>query len=267
MLAVFVLWGSMAACQRQSKQPPCTLRIALAASLTLAFQKLAKDFEPKAKCRIQLDIGSSGILLRKIQRGAPFDLFFSADLIPAKSLHKLDLRNPPIIRDFASNRLVLLLSPQNPFQASWIPAKTAAAAIPDALRSWLMQPTTRMVLGDPTHVPAGRYARDALHRIGLWAHFQKTAIRATHVRAALRTLLQGHAQVAIVYESDALSAPKARILYKFSPQTNLPIRYQVATLRQSPQVQSFLRYLQQPSSRQILQKAGFLPPLTQHTSP
>ena len=167
-----------------------------AASLTDVSAALVEDFETQNPgVDIILSVGASSTLARQIASGAPADLFLSASPEWTTYLRERGrLIGEPIA--LAGNRLVVL-------------GREGAPAIssPGELLRF-----TRIALADPSHVPAGQYAREALQAMGLWEGVEPNLIAALDVRAALAALDQGMVDAAIVYASDALVAPHLPVI-------------------------------------------------------
>jgi molybdate transport system substrate-binding protein len=114
-------------------------------------------------------------------------------------------------------------------------------------------------MANPDAVPAGKYGRDALQSLGIWADIQPHIARTENVRAALLLVARGEAPFGIVYATDALAEPKVRIVDTFPDDTHAPIVYPVAIVAtsRSPHAQRFLESLASPAARTIWLRHGF----------
>lgn len=245
-----LFWAS--GCRRTDSD--CMLRIYAASSLTLPLQKIGKTFRRRTGCSPQFDFASSGILRRKIERGAPASVYISAGSFQMQKLleRKGQQSLQPI--SFISNRLVLVV-PRN--------TQHTAFSSTSGVTQWLLRPKHRLAMGDPRHVPAGRYARHVLSKMNIWKTLRKHAVYTQHVRAALHIIRRGHLTGAIVFQSDAYSARKfVRTLYTFPTSLHSPILYQAVVLtRYKPGsfVARWMRHLQSNASLSTLYRFGFLP--------
>jgi molybdate transport system substrate-binding protein len=115
-------------------------------------------------------------------------------------------------------------------------------------------------LGEPQSVPAGRYAKQALSRLGLWSQLQAKVVPAEDVRHALAYVETGAAEAGIVYATDAAISKKVRVAVELPEQLTAPIRYPVVLLKHgehSAGAQSLYRYLKSADAAKIFRKYGF----------
>jgi molybdate transport system substrate-binding protein len=195
---------------------------------------------------VTYNYGGSGTLARQIEQGAPVDVFFSAaekqmDELAAQGLIDADSR-----RDLVGNSLVLIAPAQattlHSFQDLTNPAVKALA------------------LGETSTVPAGMYAQQTLEHLGLLAAVQKKVVYAKDVRAVLTYVETGNADAGMVYQTDANTSKKIRVIAIAPPDSHDPILYPAAVLRDSknkPAARAFLEFLQGPDARAIFRKYGF----------
>jgi molybdate transport system substrate-binding protein len=114
-------------------------------------------------------------------------------------------------------------------------------------------------MGDPDHVPAGMYARQALARLGVWRAVEGRVARAKDVRAALVLVERGEAPLGIVYATDAAVTGKVKVLGVFPQESHPPIVYPVAIVAgtQTPIVQGFMDFLRTTEAKVVFEKYGF----------
>lgn len=222
------------------------LRAYAAASLTNALQEIAAG-----RTDVKFSFAASSTLARQIEQGAAADLFLSADeewmdYLAQRGLIAADTRIAPL-----SNALVLV--------APAGPAKPVALARGLDLAA-LLGPGGRLVTGDPAHVPVGRYARQALETLGLWAAAEPRLARAENVRAALLLVERGEAPYGIVYSTDAAIAPKVKVVATFPPDSHPPISYPMAVVksRDGAAPRALLYELTGPAAKAIYVKNGFV---------
>jgi molybdate transport system substrate-binding protein len=235
-MLVFTLAGNAAAAE---------ITVSAAASLNNAFRDAATAYEAAHPGdKVLLNFGASDALAAQIARGAPVDVFASADQV---AMDKAQTHLAPgSRRDFASNVLVV------------------AVAADSALRlrslADLVQPSiTRLTTGNPASVPAGRYARAALEKAGLWTALQAKFVFATSVRQGLDYIARGEADAGLVYQTDVASqAGKVRAAMAV-PGTG-PITYPLAVLRNAPNAagaRAFAEFIMSPDGQAILARHGF----------
>jgi molybdate transport system substrate-binding protein len=120
----------------------------------------------------------------------------------------------------------------------------------------------RIALALTASVPAGKYAKAALHSLGMWATLQARTAEAENVRAALLLVARGEAPLGVVYGSDAQAEPRVRVLATFPPDTHPRIVYPVARIRTGthPRAAAFVRWLQTDEAMAIFRRHGFAAP-------
>src|SRR5690606_14296823 len=167
------------------------LTVSAAASLTGAFQDIARAYQARhPEVRVRLNLGGSGALLQQIAKGAPVDVFATADQETMDLAAQQRLIEPASRRDFARNALVLVV----PADSSHRIDSLAALARPDI---------RRIALGNPASVPAGRYANEALRAAGLGEALRNRVIHTQNVRQSLAYVARGEVDAGFVYATDA----------------------------------------------------------------
>ena len=221
-----------------------------AASLQTALNAIAAEWTKETGKRVTFSYAASSALARQIEQGAPADLFASADLdwmdwAQERKLIKVETR-----RSLLGNRLVLIEPADRPATALAIaPGFALAQAIGDS----------RLATGNPQSVPAGKYAQAALTALGVWDEVRPRVAGADNVRAALALVARGEARFGIVYETDARTEPKVRVVGAFPETSHPPIVYPFALTASSanPDAAAFLAYLSGPAATRIFQSEGF----------
>ena len=198
-------------------QPPQILVFA-AASLGDALQEANAAYEKTAHVKVKSSFDSSSVLARQIEAGAPADVFFSADTAWMDYLQTRNLIQAASRKDLLGNRLVLIAPADSQIQLKIAPHFPLAAALGEG----------KLAAGDPDSVPAGRYARSALTKLGVWDEVAPRLARAENVRVALLYVARDDAPLGIVYASDALADKSVRVVDTFPADTHEPIVYPVA---------------------------------------
>jgi molybdate transport system substrate-binding protein len=221
-----------------------------AASLTDAMREIASSYAAQGHPAPVLSFASSSTLARQIEQGAPANLFASADEQWMDYLAKRGLIVPDTRRDLLSNQLVLVVPANAPKHVTIGPGFDVAG---------LLGPGGRLAVGDPAHVPAGIYAKQALTRLGLWASVQPHLAPAEDVRGALLLVERGEAPAGIVYATDAASTAGVMVAGTFPASSHDPVVYPFALVKggDTPAARDFLQFLSGSAARALFAKRGF----------
>jgi molybdate transport system substrate-binding protein len=253
--AVFAIAAITAAVAQPGAAPAATAKkrpvlFFAAASLQTALNSIGAEWQKETGKRVTFSFAASSALARQLEQGAPADLFASADMewmdwAGQRNLIKADTR-----RTLLGNTLVLIEPADRPATALVIaPGSPLAQAIGDS----------RLATGNPQSVPVGRYAKAALTSLGIWDQVGPRIAGTDNVRAALALVARGEARFGIVYETDARTEPKVRVVGAFPTSSHPPILYPFAVTAQSahPDAAAFLAYLQGPAAMRVFQSEGF----------
>lgn len=223
-----------------------------AASLTNAMQEIATQYQEKSGVEIVSSFASSSTLARQIEQGAPADLFISADqqwmdyAVDKKSV--VDNTRYTLL----GNDLVLVAPKSDSAKAVTINAQTDWKSL---LKG------ERLAVGDPDHVPAGIYAKEALQKLGVWDTVSPLLAPANNVRAALALVERNESPYGIVYGSDAVASDKVQVVGRFPEDSHKPVEYPMAVVKehQNATVEAFYTYLQGPDAAAVFKQYGFTP--------
>ncbi len=219
-----------------------------AASMTNALGELASDYQEKTGTAVTLSFAASSALARQIEAGARVDAFISADQEWMDYLAARKLIEPATRRDIAGNELVLIAPADSPVKITIGPRFALGAALGDG----------RLAVADPDTVPAGRYAKAALSKLGVWDSVAGRLANADNVRAALAFVARGEAPLGIVYSTDASIEKKVRIVGVFPADTHAPITYPAAVpVGGQPEGADFLSFLASPAGEAVFARHGF----------
>ncbi|MEM9359417.1 MAG: molybdate ABC transporter substrate-binding protein [Pseudomonadota bacterium] len=225
------------------------VKVFAAASLSDAMASIAEVFAQKSEYRIKLVLAGSSTLARQIEAGADADVFLSADEDWMAYLADRKLVDRSAQRRLLKNNLVLVVP-------SGRPAKLQIAA--DG--NWLVQVGKgRIAVGDPAHVPVGKYAMAALKALGAWSIVRQRLATALDTRAALALVERGEAVAGIVYATDARASRTVAVAARF-PQAKSPsIDYPVARLtgKDDDAVDAAYRFIIGPEAGRIFRQYGF----------
>jgi len=234
-----------------SAQARADVTIFAAASLRDALDELAKEYERQGRGRAAISYAGSPMLARQIEKGAPADLFISADTDWMDYLTKRGLIRIETRVNLLSNRLVLIAPADSQAQLTIARGFPLASLLGDR----------RLAMADPDSVPAGKYGRAALEALGVWAEVAPKVARAENVRAALALVARAETPFGIVYRTDALAERRVRIVGEFSRTLHPEIVYPAAVVAtsRSKLASDYLRYLRSHAARAVWQRHGFGP--------
>jgi molybdate transport system substrate-binding protein len=225
------------------------LVVSAAASLTNAFKAVGDAFEQQRPgTKVLLNFGASDVLMQQIVKGAPADVFASAD---QKAMDKAAAEKvivPATRRDFAANSLVLIVPADSHFAPADLNALTTANV-------------KRVAFGDPASVPVGRYTQGALQTAGVWDAVSAKAVLASNVRQSLDYVARGEVDAGFVFGTDAAIMPD-KVKVALSLPTQTPITYPIAQVegsRHAADAQAFIDFVLSPAGQAVLAKYGFKP--------
>lgn len=198
------------------------------------------EYNATTRLQVRASYAASSALARQIEAGAPAQVFVSADEEWMDYLERKGLLQAGTRRDVLGNRLVWIVP-----ATSNVPRDPLAA----------LGPRDRLALADPQHVPAGKYARAALEKMGAWPRLSARLAAADNVRAALALVARGECPLGIVYETDARAEPKVRIAGRIDPRLHPRIVYPAAVIRGAPP--SAQRYVEGISRSGVFERHGF----------
>ena len=226
---------------------PATVRsnermlVFVAASMKEAIETAATRFEPLCNCKIVLAVAATSILARQIEAGAPANLFIAADTAWVNWLEEKGRVKPARATVIASNQLVIATS-----------ERMAAAPGFEILRKG------RFAMGDPSGVPAGKYAKAALENSGLWEAVKANALYAENVRVSLSMVADGVLPAGIVYRSDLLVEPKVILHHAIDPVLHPTIAYIAVPVGEPDhRVSEFAKFLLSEDGQAVLVEYGF----------
>ena len=233
---------------------PGKITVFAAASLKESLDALGARWKQRGGHEVVIAYAASSALAKQIEQQAPADIFISAD---REWMDYLQVRGLVVASsrfDLAGNRLVLVA-----------PATSALATLslasPQPMLAVLGR-DGRLAVAETVAVPAGRYAREALERRGLWRAVETRLAQAGNVRAAMAFVARGEAPLGIVYFTDAKAEPKVRVVATFDPRDHAAIVYPAARVSGSraAQADGFLAFLRSREARRVLRRAGFTMP-------
>ena len=206
--------------------------------------EIADDFQAQTGIAVSVETGPSSSLARQIELGQNADLFLSADEEWADYLEKKGLVAER--RDLLGNRLVVIVPDGSTLKISRLEDLTSTAV-------------RRLALAGPA-VPAGRYAREALSKAGIWKQVSDRVLQGGDVRATLAYVVRGEADAGIVYGTDAMAVKDVRVALEIEPALHRPIRYPLVLVKRepiAPAARQFYEAISSPSAAERFRRRGF----------
>ncbi|MET0746021.1 MAG: molybdate ABC transporter substrate-binding protein [Microvirga sp.] len=221
-----------------------------AASMKNALDEAADTFARQTgKPAARISYAASNTLAKQIEAGAPADVFISADLDWMDYLAQKNLIRPETRISLLGNRIVIVAPKGSARPIAVQPGFDLASGLGGG----------RLAMGNVDAVPAGKYGKAALEKLGAWDGVKDHVAQAESVRAALLLVSRGEAPLGIVYQTDAAADPNVAVVGSFPPDSHPPIVYPVAVTKDSthPGAQDFVNFLRSGAARPIFEKQGF----------
>jgi molybdate transport system substrate-binding protein len=226
-----------------------SITVFAAASLKNALDDINAAYTAKTGVKVTPSYAASSALARQIERGAPADIFASADLewmdyaVAKKTINEVTRMN------LLGNKLVLI-APKD--------SAVANVAIGQGFDLAKLAGDGRIATGDVQSVPAGKYAKAALETLGAWNSVASKFAFTDNVRSALTLVARGEAPLGIVYETDAKIEPGVKIVGAFPPTSHPAIVYPfAATTDAKKDAESYLAFVRSAEGKAVFEKYGF----------
>jgi molybdate transport system substrate-binding protein len=247
-LAAFLLaLACVTACKDKSSITPDSdeLTVAAASDLTPAFEEIGREFEAASKTKVVFMFGSTGMLTRQIENGAPVDLFAAANVSYIDELGQKGLIIPDSRVVYARGRITLWTNDESPIRLQGI----ADLARPEVMR---------IAIANPDHAPYGLAARQALQSAGIWDRVQHKLVYGDNIRQTMQYAETGNVDVAIVALSLSI---QSRGRWTLIPEElHQPIDQGLAiikTTKKEKAARVFAAFLAGPQGQAIMKKYGF----------
>jgi len=260
ILAVLALALSIAGAARAQD-----IRVAAAADLKFAMQDVAAQFEKKTGTKVDVTYGSSGNFFSQLQNGAPFDLFFSADIDYPRKLEAAGLAEPGTLYEYAIGRIAI-----------WTPAGSKVDVFSQGWNTLLDASVQKIAIANPEHAPYGRAAVSALQKADIYEQVKSKLVYGENISQAAQFVQSGNAQAGIVAMSLAVSPGMADgKRWEIPADMHPPIEQTVIIMKAAAKkeaARAFLEFVKGDAGRATLAKYGFtfpaavsaVPPATSH---
>ncbi|HEY3975038.1 MAG TPA: molybdate ABC transporter substrate-binding protein [Candidatus Sulfotelmatobacter sp.] len=249
-LAACLLWSATCSLAQQ-KNGSAELTVAAAADLSAALKEIGDNFEKKTGVVVKLSFGASGALTQQIHNGAPFDLFFSADMDYPRQLVAEGDADGASLYQYALGKLVL-----------WVPADSRLDVVRQGMNVLLDPSVKKIAIGNPQHAPYGRAAEAALKHAGMYDRVADRLVLGENVAQAAQFVESGNAQAGFVALAHAI-APGMRGKGKYwevPADYYPPLTQGVVVLSHSEhkkEAAEFLNYIKTREVAELLRKYGF----------
>jgi molybdate transport system substrate-binding protein len=229
------------------------ITVAAASDLTFVFKEVDARFQKETGNTIKLSFGSSGNFFSQIKNGAPFDMFFSADVSFPKKLEDAALTEPGSMYEYATGKLVI-----------WVPSKSKLD-INQGLKVLLDPGIGKIAIAEPVHAPYGAAAVAAMQHEGIYDQVKGKLVKGDNILQTAQFVESGNADVGLIALSLALAPPmKSKGRYFEVPPSDYPPIIQAAVILKSARdkdtSEKFLKFLKEPSSVELMKQYGFVPP-------
>jgi molybdate transport system substrate-binding protein len=226
------------------------IAVAAAADLKFAMSEVAGQYEKQTGNKVNVTYGSSGNFFSQLQNGAPFDLFFSADIDYARKLETAGLAEPGTLYRYAIGQIVI-----------WAPADSKVDVTKQGWKALLSGSVQKIAIANPEHAPYGRAAVAAMQKAGIYDQVKAKLVYGDNISQAAQFVQSGNAQVGIVALSLAVSSAMQDGKHWDIPADMHPPIEQAAIVlknaRNKDAARSFLDFVKTEAARATLAKYGF----------
>jgi molybdate transport system substrate-binding protein len=229
------------------------ITVAAAADLQFLMQDVGARFQKEAGKTVKLIYGSSGNFAQQLQNGAPFDMFFSANLDYPKKLEAAELTEPGSFYQYAIGKIVV-----------WVPNDSKLDLGP-GLKALLDPAIKKIAIANPEHAPYGKAAVAAMQKEGIYEQVKDKFVLGENISQTASFVASGSADVGIVALSLALSPNmKEKGRYAEIPASDYPAIEQACVIMRSSKnkdiAQQFLKFIQSAPVKDLFQAYGFAIP-------
>ena len=229
------------------------LTVAAAADLTFAFKDVAAQFQAQSSDTLRISYGSSGNFFSQIKNGAPFDVFFSADVQYPQKLAAAGLVDQSSIYEYAAGKIVI-----------WVP-NSSKIDLSQGLNALLDPAIHKIAVANPEHAPYGRAAVAAMQHAGIYDKVKGKFVMGEDISQTAQFVQSGNADAGIVALSLALApAMKDKGRFTIIPAEDYPPIIQAACIVKSTKhaelAKRFLEFIKQPATVAKMGEYGFVLP-------
>jgi molybdate transport system substrate-binding protein len=251
LLTFFILTSLSAPAQETQTKSSTELAVAAAADLSSAMKEIATVYEKKTGVQVKLSFAASGALTQQIQNGAPFDIFFSADMDYPRQLITTGQADGASLYQYAVGKLVL-----------WVPADSPLDVEHKGMSVLLDPSMKKIAIANPEHAPYGRAAVAALKHAGIYGQVSDRLVLGENIAQAAQFAESGNAQAGFVAMAHAAApAMQGKGKYWEVPTDYYPaLRQGVVVLSHSQhkkEAAEFVEYMKTKEVTELLTRYGF----------
>jgi len=246
LAALFMALACVTACKDKSTTTPAhdELTVAAASDLTPAFEEIGRAFEAANKTKVVFIFGSTGMLTRQIENGAPVDVFAAANVSYIDELDKKGLIIPDSRATYARGRITLWTRDDSPIRLQGV----ADLARPEVMR---------IAIANPDHAPYGLAAKQALESVGIWDRVKPKLVYGDNIRQTLQYAETGNVDVSIVALSLSVQGHGRWTL--IPEELHQPIDQGlgiIKTTKHEQAARAFIAFVEGPQGQEIMKKYG-----------
>ncbi|HEV7317807.1 MAG TPA: molybdate ABC transporter substrate-binding protein [Ensifer sp.] len=248
VLALGLAWAGSSVLPA-SAQAEEKVTVFAAASLKNALDAINAEWHKESGKETTVSYAASSALAKQVEQGAPADVFISADLAWMDYLAEKKLIKDDTRANLLGNRIVLVSGKQDAAPVEIKQGFDLAAVLGDG----------RLAMGAVDSVPAGKYGKAALEKLGAWKAVEPKVAGAESVRAALLLVSRGEAPYGIVYQTDASADPGVKVVGTFPEDSHPPIIYPIAITAESksPDAAAYIDFVKSAKAAALFEKQGF----------
>jgi len=254
-LRALILWFIVVLFSPADEARAADVRVAVASNFSEVMKELVSRFEASHPYSVTLSFGSTGKHYAQIKNGAPFDVFFAADVRRPKLLEDEGIGIAGTRFSYAYGRIVLW-SPQ----ANYVNSEGKVLDQGDFVH---------LALANPKLAPYGRAAQEVLEARGLWASLQPRLVRGENIGQAFQFVVSGNAALGFVSVSQIMGPNRPlRGSYWTVPQTlYAPIEQQAVLLRECLRGRAFLEFIKSEVAGKVIESYGYDTPGSKREKP
>jgi molybdate transport system substrate-binding protein len=244
LLCFLVVLGACSSSKQDSKAGgPVTIRVAAASDLAKAFADVGAAYEKKSGNKLVFDFGSSGLLAKQIEQGAPFQLYAAANKAFVDQVVRARRCDAATLALYSRGRVVL-------WSKNGSPAKLSDLTDPKY---------TRIGLANPDHAPYGKAAEQAMQKAGIYDAIKSRLVLAENVQAAMTYAEEGSVDVAFVALSLVI-ANDAKGYLAVEPDLHAPLEQTLVVCgkgRETEAAKQLATFIVGDEGRAIMERYGF----------
>lgn len=221
------------------------IRVAAASNFARAMISLASDFEENSGHKVKLVFGSTGKHYAQIHNGAPFDVFFAADIKRPRLLEQQGIAIAGSRFTYAKGKLIL-----------WSPMPNYVDSEGEVLRHGSFE---HLAIANPNLAPYGRAAREVLKSRGLWDVMKQKSVRGENIGQAFQFVSSGNAELGFVAFSQVknIDEPIEGSYWEVPQSLYTPIEQQAVLLTDNEAGRSFISYIKSKPALKIISNHGY----------